>query len=110
MAALLAGQGVAEVAQQYNLPESTVYQWAGTDGEFREVRNQKRVGIDDLILDYLTETLTTLSVQQRHFRDPEWLKSQDANELAILHGVSTDKAIRILEAAERANQRAEQDA
>ena len=104
MAALLAGQGVDEVAAQYKLPKATVSRWkASIPGEMEQVGTKKRERIDDLLLNYLEETLTTLSVQQQHFRDKAWLTTQSAQELAVLHGVSTDKAIRLLEAAEAAS-------
>jgi hypothetical protein len=51
---------------------------------------------------YLNEALETLAAQQIFFRNPEWLAKQPASDLAVLHGVSADKVIRILEAAENA--------
>ncbi len=32
------------------------------------------------------------------FRDEDWLYKQDASELTVLHGVVSDKTIRLLEA------------
>jgi transposase-like protein len=102
VAALLAGQGVTEVASQYHLDNSVVSRWKSNLGpEMQEVATKKRNEIDELLTNYLRETLVTLQVQQLHFRDKDWLAKQDASDLAILHGVSTDKAIRLLEAAER---------
>ncbi len=93
MAALLAGSGVTEVAHQYNLPSSTVSRW-------RANARQEAGLVDDigtLLLSYLRENLQTLAAQAKFFRDPKWLQGQPAGELAILHGVCTDKAIRLLE-------------
>lgn len=102
VAALLAGQGVEEVAGQYHLAKQTVSDWkSGLGAEIGQVQTKKRNEIDELLTNYLRETLVTLQVQQLHFRDKDWLAKQDASDLAILHGVSTDKAIRLLEAAER---------
>jgi argininosuccinate lyase len=103
MAALLAGQGINEIAEAYHLPARTIRQWSGQDEQFAEVRQQKRASLDELINEYVEEVFTTLSVQARHFRDLAWLKNQPANEAAVLHGVLTDKAIRILSAAEPVN-------
>ncbi|MBI4916861.1 MAG: helix-turn-helix domain-containing protein [Acidobacteria bacterium] len=105
LAALLSGQGVSEVARKYNIPKQTVSQWKHTmlpATSLEELSERTQVRFDELLATYLAETLTTLAAQQRHFRDPEWLKKQPAHELAVLHGVSADKAIRILEAAEAA--------
>jgi transposase-like protein len=99
MAALLTGQGVAEVAKAYKLPERTVRDWLNSP-EFAEVRHKKRDRIGELLGDYVETNLVTLKAQSEHFRDKAWLSRQPASELAVLHGVIADKTIRILEAAE----------
>lgn len=104
MAALLEGQSVSAVAKQYKIPKGTVSGWKqkaflGADIKSSDpVATQKREEIGDLLLDYLRTMLCTLKVQAEHFGDKSWLKNQGANELAVLHGVSTDKTIRLLEA------------
>jgi transposase-like protein len=96
MAALLAGQGVNEVAAQYRLPKQTVSRW----------RKQARTEADRsddvgaLLLAYLRENLITLREQAVTFRDPRWLKRQSAADAGVLHGILTDKAVRLLEAME----------
>lgn len=100
MAALLTGQAIGEVARQYRISENTVRAWRNATGlgGTQPVAVEKRLELDDLITQYVRETLTTLAVQAQFFRDTTWLKHQPANELAVLHGVTADKAIRILEA------------
>jgi transposase-like protein len=104
MAALLEGQSISAVAKQYQIPKGTVSGWkqkafAGADIKSSDpVATQKREEIGNLLLDYLRTMLGTLRIQAEHFGDKNWLKGQGANELAVLHGVSTDKAIRLLEA------------
>lgn len=96
MSALLAGQGVAEVAREYSLPESTVSRW-------RKVARAEAGLSDDigeLLLAYLSENLRTLQAQAVAFRDPEWLRDQGASDVGVLHGILTDKAVRLLEALE----------
>ena len=94
MAALLAGQGVVYVAREYQLPESTVSRW--------RTEARAEVGLSDdigeLLLAYLGENLKTLQAQAIAFRDADWLRTQDAGEVAVLHGVMCDKAVRLLEA------------
>jgi transposase-like protein len=103
MTALLEGQSVSAVAKQYKIPKGTISDWKkkaisyAADGVASEP-TQKRGEIGDLLLDYLRTMLCTLKVQAEHFGDKDWLREQGANELAVLHGVSTDKAIRLLEA------------
>ena len=94
MSALLSGQGVSAVAREYRLPESTVSRWK------KEARREAGLTDDvgQLLWAYLTANLATLEAQAVAFRDPAWLKAQPAGELAILHGVMTDKCVRLLEA------------
>jgi hypothetical protein len=106
MAALLAGQGVTEVARTFNVSHATVSRLrARLSGEaLDDIKQDKRDDIADLLYSYLRETLVTLSVQTRFFRNEVWLKQQSAADLALLHGIAFDKAIRLLEAIERAHE------
>lgn len=101
MAALLTGQSCAAVADEYQLPEGTVKAWwSRNKHQVATVATEKQAELGDLLADYLREVLTTLAAQARQFRDESWLKEQRASEVAVLHGVLTDKAIRILSALE----------
>lgn len=100
MAALMAGQSVREVAAAYNIPRGTVGGWASRLNKegVSTVTDAKKEEIGDLLVRYLSEVLTTLTAQAKVFADKDWLKKQDASSVAVLHGVLTDKAIRLLEA------------
>lgn len=99
-AALLQGQSVNQTAKDYKIPVSTVSRWKkiayGTDGI-------QKPEIAELLLGYLEDNLRTLRKQAVVFGDHEWLKDQGAQELAVLHGVMTDKSIRLLEALSNIN-------
>ncbi len=101
LAALLEGQGTTKVAADFKLPEGTVASWRSRmhDGAspLRDIASEKRDAIGALLLEYLHENLTTLKSQVVVFRDPVWLKQQTAADAAVLHGVLTDKSIRLLE-------------
>jgi len=102
MAALLTGQSINAVAREYNIPKGTVSRWnqqkgVVTSGGPQET-DTKRDEIGDLLMGYLGEALRTLRKQVRAVGDEEWIKKQPASELAVLHGVITDKTIRLLEA------------
>lgn len=105
IAALLAGQGVTEVATHYNVDKSLVSRWkAGITPEQRQrIATKKQADFGDLLATYLQETLATLTAQAVFFRNETWLNKQPAADVAVLHGVCADKAIRLLEAIERAN-------
>jgi transposase-like protein len=105
LTSLLSGSSVQETARVNKLSERTVRLWwtqaglnpnAGAIG--KEVALETKADLGELVSEYLSETLTTLSVQSRHFRDRAWLAEQRAGELAILHGVLNDKAVRIIAA------------
>lgn len=101
MAALLSGQSQYSVAQEYNIPTGTINGWWRREGlaegrAFGNPEQQEEIG--DLLMTYLRASLRTLTSQVELFGDTAWLKKQGASELAVLHGVQTDKAIRLLEA------------
>lgn len=102
MAALLQGQSVSEVAREYKIPKGTISGWKRKAHE--EVGSgvagnaTQKEAIGELLIQYLHANLTALRKQSDVFADPGWLKEQGAQELAVLHGVMTDKAVRLLEA------------
>lgn len=101
MAALLQGQAVTAVAEEYKVPTSTVSRWKEAKRRAREaVGKDADPDVGGLLLEYLRENLETLRAQARAFRDLEWLRGQEAADVAVLHGVLTDKAVRLLEALE----------
>ena len=105
MAALLAGQAINDVATQYHVPATTIRSWKSRQSgdSVATVATDKKAQIGELLLDYLAAALSALRAQTDVFADKEWLKKQPANELAVLHGVVTDKTIRLLEALSRAD-------
>lgn len=105
LAALLSGQSVDEVAHLYSLSRATVVAWRRAAGLAerdtpvqRKVQRKKAEDLGELVAAFLQETLVTLSVQSQHFRDVDWLRGQNAADLAVLHGVQADKAFRLLQA------------
>jgi len=100
LAALLEGQSISSVAREYKIPRSTVSRW----NKDKVVDQIERPDVSELLLDYLRTNLETLKSQARFFGSHDWLKDQNAADLAVLHGVMTDKTIRILEAYGRANE------
>ncbi len=99
MAALLTGQSISEVAREYRIPAGTVKSWrAKLKDDDQPVATQKKEAVGALLVEYVRESLITLTEQAVAFRDPEWVKEQPAGDLAVLHGVLSDKTVRILEA------------
>ena len=102
MASLIAGQSISEVSKEYEIPVGTVKGWRAQAVRLNQVEPEKKSAIGDLILLYLQENLTTLTEQAKVFRDEDWLKGQSAADAAVLHGVMTDKAVRLFEAMAKA--------
>jgi transposase-like protein len=101
MAALLTGQSIGSIAEEYSIPKSTVKSWKSRqlNGEsVATVATEKKAIIGDLLIEYLEANLKALKSQTVVFADETWLKKQTAENLAVLHGVMTDKAVRLLEA------------
>ena len=97
MAALLAGQSVSSVAEEFKIPLPTICTWAASH-DFEEVRTKKGELIEDLTCSYLSTLLTSLRSQAEIFGKAEYLNKQPAAEAAVLHGVMADKAFRLLSA------------
>lgn len=106
MAALLAGQSISEVATSYNIDKSIVSRWKRQipNERLQAVATKKSHDFGELLGNYLATLLKALTAQAEVAGDPAYIKKQPASELATLHGVMADKGIRLLEAAQAANQ------
>lgn len=106
IAAMLAGEAPASVAERLGVPLGTVKSWRSRDAQalvnsgaaVATDATPKRDELGRLVSEYLRESLRALRAQSELFADAEWLKKQSAAELAILHGVLNDKVVRILSA------------
>jgi len=103
-AALLAGQSVTQVAKAYSIPKGTASAWkkrAFARAGKVDPATQKRAAADkigELLTKYLESNLRALDAHARVFADETWIREQDAQQIAVLHGIMTDKAVRLLEA------------
>lgn len=98
MSQLLAGQSVSSVAKEYKIPKGTVSSWKNQTGVEKSSTQKRADEIGELLLAYLRTNLRTLDKQAEFFGDESWLKKQTASDAAVLHGVMTDKSVRLLEA------------
>jgi len=97
LAALLAGQSINSVAKEYKIPKGTVSAWKNR-GVAKKATQKKVDDIGALLISYLQTNLKTLQKQAEFFSDEAWLRKQTASDAAVLHGVMTDKSVRLLEA------------
>jgi hypothetical protein len=90
VAAVLAGSSIAQVAREFGLNKSLVATWMER-GEVRTVRTEKKTDLQLLIVHYLDVGFRAMISQAEVFADPDYCRSQDADKLAIAHGVLGDK-------------------
>lgn len=107
IAALLAGQGVTEVARNNGLDPAVVSRWRARipATELQRVVTKRADGLSNLIADALTETFKAVAFSLRFVQTAEgqaWIKQHSPSDLAVFLGVAVDKAIRFLEAQSRA--------
>jgi len=102
LAALLEGQSVSAIAKKYKLPKATVSDLKRTldSDEFEQVRTKKQEALATLIEGHLHASLKAATELAGQASNASWRDKQDADKLGVLYGILTDKAVRILEAAE----------
>lgn len=99
MAALLSGQSVSKVADEYKIPLGTVKRWsAGAKELLQPVRDEKKERIGALIIDNIEAALETTQAILNVVKTKEWIEKQTATEIGVLYGIISDKTYRILEA------------
>lgn len=99
VAAVLAGTSIIQAAKQYGLSKQTVSRWVAErpDGT---VGTKKSDDLQSLMLRYLEVGLRALITQAEVLGDPAYCRTQDANQLAIAHGVLVDKLAGVATRAE----------
>lgn len=100
LVALLLGNTPGYVAEDLGIPKETVRTWRRRlrSGEMElHLEPQKKGAPGDQFIAYLEQALRTLTVQSVHLADPDRLRTLNAEEAGILHGIMADKTIRILE-------------
>jgi len=107
VAALIAGEGVCEVAREHGVALQTVSRWKSEIPEIiASVPARRAADMGDLLVRFLDAALGGLTYRhEHHYRDPDWLKNQTAQHLAALDEVTVEKSIRLFEAQARANGR-----
>ena len=107
ISALRDGHTVRQVASDLGITTRTLRRWRAAlpeDEQAEIVRRtalKKQADLGELIYGYLTTSLPSLTAQLRVMGDPVWIDRQNAREIAILHGMLWDRALRILTLLQR---------
>lgn len=98
MAALLAGQSVSKVADDFDIPRSTIANWSSklNQAGVPIVPNQKREEIGDRLVTLINKMLDAQLAMLEVMTEKDYLRKQDLAELSVAFGVSNDKLDRIL--------------
>ena len=103
IAALLSGEGVAETARQYKLPVRTIARIkAEMSEELAEVGMEKRLQIDELLLDTMRANLSALTRIAEVSSKSEYIEKQPSESIAVLYREIASVTVRLLEAASAA--------
>jgi transposase-like protein len=104
MAALLEGQAVTKVADDYKIDKATVSRIKKQlpADKLQEVATKKELDIANSIALMLDASFKAIHNILRQTENAEWLNKQPADELATFIGVTSDKVFRVLEAIENA--------
>ena len=98
---LALGSSVQEVSDKLAVPHQTIVEWrAYLPAEIGRGRLKKEV-IEELFGQYLEKSLRATLAQLEVISDPDWIRTQNAADLATLHGVVFDKSVRVFDAARR---------
>lgn len=101
IAALKTGNTITHVAEAMGLPKSTVAKWSAQTRNLlvaADDTDEKRDELGRELYVYLKESIRALTDQLRVFGDGDWVRTQSAGDMALLHGVMADKTVRMLAA------------
>lgn len=111
MAALLEGQAVTKVADDYKLSKATVSRLRSEipAEALEQIETKKQIDIAGKIADHLDASFEALTNILAVTRNDAWLSKQNASDLATFSGVTADKVFRVLEAIENAQANKDED-
>lgn len=103
IAALLAGQGVNDVAREFGLDSGLVSRWKKTipEKDLQQVTATKKERLVDLVEGHLIASFKAAIALAEQANDIGWRNKQSAADIAVFYGVISDKAFKLVEIAGR---------
>lgn len=99
VADLAMGESIGATARKYGVDRTTIRRWRDSGGvEIAPTVPPQKKDLGELVYGLVEESINTMVAQLRFARDPQWLARQNAADLAVLFGVTADKATRLLAA------------
>lgn len=101
ISALMAGQGVSEVAASFNISKATVSRLKKEidSTTLEHIETVKKEKLIDLVESHLIASLRAAIQLAEQANDVNWRSKQPASEIAVFYGVLSDKSIRLIEIA-----------
>lgn len=98
LAGLATGESISSVSRRLGVSRAAIIRWRDTTDmpTATIVQQQKKAELGEQLFGYLQESITTLEFLVKFTRNEAWLRRQSAGDVAVLYGVLTDKAVRIL--------------
>jgi hypothetical protein len=90
VAAVLAGTTINQAARDFGIDKATVSEWCSR-AQIPTVPTIKTETDAELIMRYFRTAIRAMIVQAEVFGDEHYCRAQDADKLAIAHGVLGDK-------------------
>jgi hypothetical protein len=100
VAAVLAGSTQAQAAAEFGVDVSVVSRWVNAGLQPIAIE-KKHVDTDtELVMTYFRSAVRAMIVQANVFADEQYCRIQEADKLAIAHGVLGDKFVLVAAAAQ----------
>ncbi|HYW87276.1 MAG TPA: helix-turn-helix domain-containing protein [Chloroflexota bacterium] len=99
VAAVLAGTGISQAARDFGVDKATVSEWCAR-AHVPTIPTIKTETDTDLLMRYFRAALRTLIAQTEVFGDEQYCRAQEADKLAIAHGVLADKLVGVAATAQ----------
>src|SRR5262245_59076319 len=102
LALVAEGESLGEAARLSGVGKSTAKRWRDEAMAWHADGTLKNYSFEHAVQEMLAAMLETQIAHYRLLRDPDWVRRQDAQGLAILLGVANDKTLRLLYALHNA--------
>ena len=102
IAMFLLGHSPEYVVKELKVNINTARSWHLRRREIlsRELREFYSSTIEMNLFQTIVESQEAMLAQLKVMKDAQWIRKQSAHDLAVLHGITHDKVIRLLEAAQ----------
>ena len=92
------GASLGQLVKAHGVPKTTVRAWVEGMDRTGTVLKKNTPTLDEMAWELVGESFAALRAILRKAQDDSWLDKQNANDIAIFFGVTSDKLLRLLAA------------